>query len=219
MKPNANEMSNYEKWCEQWRIRFLHMDKAVLTQRLPELRDEGEWLTIFHFGRKFGIHKADGHIVAMQDSDLVSCSEKLNSYTLFGYVSPFATCTGNWVKFDALKDASPFSRAFQAGIIEPFGRTFNSHMAELSQAVPKLGGTFVPQADVGFILNAFDCIRVKFLFWEGDDEFPAQGNLLFDSSATDFIHVESIVTIATVALDRLAKTAGVPLDRSCFPVL
>ena len=62
------------------------------------------------------------------------------------------------------------------------------------------------------------CMPVKFLFWEGDDEFQAQGNLLFDASATDFIHVESIVTIAAVGLEKLAKEAGVTLDRSAFPV-
>lgn len=218
MKPKVEEMSNYEKWCEQWRIKFLDMDQKVLKTRLPELQDEGQWLTLSHFGRKFGVNKLDGHIRAMEDSESISCYEKLNIYTLFGYVSPFATIKGNWVKFDQLKDAAPFSKAFQAGIIEPFGRTFNGHMAELEQAFCKLQGRKTPQSDVGYEIDAFGCMPVKFLFWEGDDEFPSQGNLLFDASATDFIHVESIVTIAAVGLEKLAKAAALPLDRSCFPI-
>lgn len=67
-------------------------------------------------------------------------------------------------------------------------------------------------------MKAFECIPVRFLFWDGDDEFPAQGNVLFDASATDFIHGESVVTIAAIGLDRIAKFAGVPLDRSTFPI-
>ena len=66
--------------------------------------------------------------------------------------------------------------------------------------------------------KAFECIPVRFLFWEGDEEFPAQGNILFDASATDFIHGESVVTIAVIGLMRLANLAGIAMDRSAFPV-
>ena len=67
-----------------------------------------------------------------------------------------------------------------------------------------LGGKKLPWSDMGYELSAFECIPVRFLFWEGDEEFPAQGNLLFDAGVTDFIHGESIVTIASVGLSRLA---------------
>ena len=154
----------------------------------------------------------------MEDQKPVSCYEKLNIYTLFGYVSPCARIMGTWVRFDQLKNAAPFSKAFQEGIIMPFGRTFNGYKEQLEQAFCKLQGYKIPQSDVGYELNAFSCMPVEFLFWEGDDEFQAQGNLLFDASATDFIHVESIVTIAAVGLEKLAKEAGVTLDRSAFPV-
>lgn len=212
-------MNNYEKWCDQWRIQFLHMNQSDLQKRLPELTDEGQWLTLRHYGRKLGINKADGSIHAMEDNHPVSCCEKLNIYTLFGYVSPNAAPTGKWVKFDQLKDASPFSKAFDAGIIAPFARTFDGHAAQLAQACCQLHGRRISQSDVGFELDAFGCIGVQFLFWDGDEEFPAQGNLLFDKSATDFIHVESIVTIAALGLSKLAEAANLPLDPSCFPVL
>ena len=211
-------MNNYEKCCEQWRIKFLELDQISLMKRLPELKDEGEWLTLFHFGRKFGVNKIDGQIIAMEDKEPVLCYEKLNIYTLFGYVSPFAQNVGTWVRFDYLKNAAPFSKAFQEGIIMPFGRTFNGYKEQLEQAFCKLQGHKIPQSDVGYELNAFGCIPLKFLFWEGDDEFKAQGNLLFDAGATDFIHVESIVTIAALGLNKLAKEAGVTLDRSAFSV-
>ena len=119
---------------------------------------------------------------------------------------------------DRLKDTSPFSKAFQEGVTEPFSRMFSGYVKELSQACEKLGGKKLPWSDAGYELKAFDCIPVRFLFWEGDDEFPAQGNVLFDASATDFIHGESVVTIAAIGLDRIVKLAGVPMDRSTFPI-
>ena len=82
------ETNNYEKWCEQWRKKFLKMDQEELKRRLPELKEEGNWLTISHFGRRLGVHKENGRIIAMEDHDPVTCYERLNVYTLFGYVSP-----------------------------------------------------------------------------------------------------------------------------------
>ena len=93
---------------------------------------------------------------------------------------------------------------------------FDGRSGALEQAYLSLGGKKLPWSDMGYELSAFQCIPVRFLFWEGDEEFPAQGNLLFDAGATDFIHGESIVTIASVGLSRLAGAAGVPMDPAAF---
>ena len=59
---------------------------------------------------------------------------------------------------------------------------------------------------------------MRYLFWDGDDEFPAQANILFDKNVVDFIHVESTVTIAMEGLYRLAEAAGLPVLGSAFRV-
>lgn len=212
------ESGNYEKWCEQWREKFLKMDVEELKARLPELKDEGDYLTIAHFGREFAIGKADGTIKPLKDEEPVSNYEKLDIYTLFGYVSPGAHFQDDWVSFDKLKDMGPFFPAFQKGIIQPFARMFQGHTQKLEAAFRKLNGVKLPWSDVGYELRAFACIPIRFLFWEGDEEFPAQANVLFDASATDFIHGESIVTIASVGLDKIVRAAGVQRDRSAFSV-
>lgn len=212
------ESGNYEKWCEQWREKFKKLDIEELKVRLPELKDEGGHLTIEHFGRKFAIQKESGNIEALEDEEAVSCYEKLDIYTLFGYVSSEACFQDDWVSFDKLKDMAPFYPAFQKGIIQPFARMFHGHVKELAGAFQKLNGRKLSWSDVGYELQAFGCIPIRFLFWEGDDEFPAQANVLFDASATDFIHGESIVTIASVGLDKIVRAAGVQPDRSMFPV-
>ncbi len=209
---------NYEAWCEQWRARFLAMEQPELLRRLPELRADEENLHIRHFGREFLVHRRSGQITAA-DGRRIALNEKLNIYTLFGYVRPNARLTGEWVKFDDLKDASPFSKAFQNGVTTPFARTFRGQSDALRAAAQKLGGKPLPHGDVGFELAAFECIPLRFFFWDADEDFPAQGNLLFDRSATDFIHVESIVTIASIGLRRLAEAAALPIDRSAFAAI
>ena len=48
--------SNYEAACLRWQEVFVNMDKDRLRVLVPELKLEGDYLTIYHFGRKFGIH-------------------------------------------------------------------------------------------------------------------------------------------------------------------
>ena len=45
------QQSNYDKLCEDWREKFLQMDQEILMRKLPEIKAEGEYLTIVHFGK------------------------------------------------------------------------------------------------------------------------------------------------------------------------
>ena len=157
-----------------------------------------------------------GAIRSLDRPGPVSATVRLNIYTLFGYVSPLARFRDQWVTFPQLRDTSVFEAAFQNAILRPLAATFSGHAGALRRALEAMGGTPLPTGDVGYQVEAFACIPVRYLFWEGDDEFPAQANMLFDASATDYIHGESIVTIGSYGLSRLAELAGLPLARGTF---
>ena len=205
------KVSNYELQRRQWQRRFLDMDHAALRQKLPELEETADQLRLWHFGRQFAVSREDGAIRCLSDDGPVSYNEQMNIYTLFHYCAPGAHLTGEWLPFRDLRHASPFAAAFQRGTVLPLARTFSGRGDLLPAAVEKLRGVRISES--GFQLPAFACIPMRLHFWEGDEEFEAQANLLFDRSATDFIHVESVVTIASVALCRLAEAAGLAPDR------
>lgn len=79
-----SKVSNYEKACIQWQEKFLQWDLEELQKKVPELKEEGEYLTLYHYARKYGIHKKKGTIEALEDSDPVSNTTKFNIYTLLG---------------------------------------------------------------------------------------------------------------------------------------
>lgn len=206
--------SNYEKQCEDWRQKFLTMDQEDICRRLPEVKKTEDRLILWHYGREFTVDRNDGTIQVVSDDKKVDIMPKLNIYTLFWYAKKDAVQTGDLIPFRDLKDAAPFGKAFQQGILEPLAATFSGHEELLDSAVKSLRGTRLSAA--GFQIFAFSCIPVRLNFWDADDEFPAQANLLFDSSATDFDHVESIVTIATEALYQLVDVSGLPMKGSPF---
>lgn len=232
-------VSNYDRLSEEWRQRFLSMDQKRLLEKLPELKDEGEYLTITHFGRKFGVHKSQGYIVILADESreagqmnkmVASCpplellnsqkqidnGTKMNIYNLLWYSKDNAFFQNRWVPFRNVKGAGPFAPAFERNVIKPFAMTFAGKTKLLKEAAETLGGKVVRQGDAGYILKAFECIPMQYLFWDEDDEFQAQANILFDYSVTDYIHVESTVSLAVAGVERLAEAAGIEVKGNVF---
>lgn len=209
------KISNYIKLCEEWAEKFLQMDKAELKKRLPELREEDGYLKITHFGVPFGVRLDNGRIERL-DGKEANATEMLNIYTLFGYVKENAFLMNKWVPFADLRNARPFGPAYKIGVTDVFAATFSGHVKELQDACIKLDGTELPQGDVGYQINAFECEPMRFYFWDCDEEFEAQANILFDYSATDFNHVESAVSTAEMGVRRLAEVAGLPLKGKSF---
>lgn len=140
----------------------------------------------------------------------------MDIYNLFWYSKEDAFFMNRWVPFRDVRGASPFTPAFERNVLMPFAKTFEGHTEELKKAAEAIGGISVKQGDAGYIIPAFDCIPMQYLFWDGDDEFSAQANILYDYSVTDYIHVESTVSLATEGILRLAETAGLELKGNIF---
>ena len=155
--------SNYEKQSEDWRQKFLTMDQEDICRRLPEIRKTREKLLLWHYGREFAVDRGDGTIQCVSDEETVDVMPRLNIYTLFWYARKDAVQTGKWVPFRELKDASPFTKAFQQGILEPLAATFSGQEALLETAVKKTAG----RTDLCIGISAFGIFlhsgKIKFL--------------------------------------------------------
>lgn len=208
--------SNYEKCIADWQERFLSMDHEELLRRIPSLKREGDFLTIVHFGKNFAVSTKTGKITVLPAHTPASQNEQFNIYTFFRYCSPLAYFRDEWLPFASLKNAGVFGSAFQKGSLDVLAGTFAGHADALANALEALGGKKLSIGDVGYEISAFHEIPMRIIFWDKDDEFSAQANMLFDKSSTEFIHVESIVTIASVCIDRLAEIAGLPLKGDAF---
>lgn len=197
------KISNYEKWCDEWRQKFLSMDKNEILKRIPEINVKDSYLIMTQFNRRYGIHINTGEIIAIDDKEPIHNVAKLNLYTFIWYRSLNAKQRGEWVSFEKLKGASVFGSAFKNGITDVIAKTFSGHRKELKEALSDLGGTPLKYGDVSYEIQALPGIPIRIIFWEGDEEFSASANLLFDSSASEYLHVESIVSLAMEGLNTM----------------
>lgn len=84
---------------------------------------------------------------------------------------------------------------------------FSGKCALLSAACERLDGERVSTGDVGFDIPVFNEIKMRMLFWDADDEFPASMNLQWDEHILDFMRYETTFYAAGFILNRLREEA------------
>jgi len=198
---------NYKAVTEIWRKKALSFDWKKTYQSL------GLWgyaatgdLKIRFFGREYGIRRDTAEIYdVLQPECEVNFCTAMGIYHIFHYPLPDAKASGEWVPLREIRRAAPFERAFLNQTLTPFSEACSGKLAELISAGERLGFRRISKGDVGFEADVYDCMKIRLHFWDGDDEFPAQANILFDSNANDFLHEETVIMMGMELCERLRR--------------
>lgn len=203
--------SNYDKVREAWRLKFLTMDHEALIERF-HLDADSDFMYLTYFANPLMIDRHTGKISnQIRQDEILPFNTVLTIYNMFHYAVEEPAASGNLVPFRQVKRVYPFEKAYKQTIIQGFVDTFAGHVPELKAACEKLGGTRMKQGDAGYILPVFPFLKIAVLFWDADDEFDAQANMLFDSEITSFMHEENVVGVASDALHYLTLASGLPV--------
>lgn len=205
-----NRQSNYDQVIENWRLKFLEMDQEELIRKFQLEADE-EFLYIIYFSKRFRIDRKTGFIT--EDGKSPGFDTVMNIYNTFYYSAAHPVASGNLVAFRQVKRVYPFEDAYRRTIISRLQELFSGKTEELRKACEALGGTLLPQGDVGYVLPVFPFLNIAVLFWDKDEEFEAQANMLFDSEITEFMHEENVVCVAADAVYYLTLAAGMTPEK------
>ena len=205
-----NRQSNYDQVIENWRLKFLEMDQEKLIRKFQLAADE-EFLYIIYFSKRFRIDRKNGFIT--ENGKSPGFDTVMNIYNTFYYSAAHPVASGNLVAFRQVKRVYPFEAAYRRTIISRLQELFAGKKEELRKACEALGGTLLPQGDVGYVLPVFPFLNIAVLFWDKDEEFEAQANMLFDSEITEFMHEENVVCVAADAVYYLTLAAGMTPEK------
>ena len=205
-----NRQSNYDQVIENWRLKFLEMDQEELIRKFQLEADE-EFLYIIYFSKRFRIDRKNGFIT--EDGKSPGFDTVMNIYNTFYYSAAHPVASGNLVAFRQVKRVYPFEAAYRRTIISRLQELFAGKTEELRKACEVPGGTLLPQGDVGYVLPVFPFLNIAVLFWDKDEEFEAQANMLFDSEITEFMHEENVVCVAADAVYYLTLAAGMTPEK------
>lgn len=208
MNNQRKTTDNYQELCRIWRQKFLTWNHKYIYENL-QLKGYGEdTLTITYLGTPYSIDRHTGLITNQrQPAQTISFNTYMAIFHLFYYAKENPKNSGEWIPFRQVKRAGGFDSAFTRLVRQPFAEAFSGRLPLLLQTGQALSFPRLSYGDASFYVEAFSCIPMQFIFWDGDEEFPAQLNILFDANITDFTHEETVVLMAQDAAKLFLETA------------
>ena len=92
--------------------------------------------------------------------------------------------------------------------LKRFAFTFNYDVEGLKRAMEKLGAEPKEHGDLSYRFEFINNMYLTVILWLGDDEFPPESQILFDSNITSGFDAEDLAVMGDIfipALKRLAK--------------
>jgi Domain of unknown function (DUF3786) len=120
-----------------------------------------------------------------------------------------AEVEGEWVAYQEVPDGKFYLDAFLRRAKIPLVNAFGKQPEKLlSVAREVYGAKPFDHGDLSVVVQAFPRVPVALILWEGDDEFPPEGNLLFDRSISKILSAEDIAWLAGMIIYPIMGMAG-----------
>lgn len=109
------------------------------------------------------------------------------------------------ITFRELPEGSVYSPTFAQRTVKPLVDSLGQAPHLLVNIAAKLGGRKVDYGDTAVTINAFRCVPITIVLWQGDEELPPQGNILFDATISDYLPTEDITVLCETITWKLIK--------------
>ncbi len=104
---------------------------------------------------------------------------------------------GEWMAFQDVPDGKFYMDAFHRRAKFPLLQAFGRRPESLkTHARSAYGAQPIDLGDVSVSIPALPRIRVALVLWAGDDEFPPEGNILFDRNTNAYLSAEDMAWLS-----------------------
>lgn len=115
--------------------------------------------------------------------------------------------TDHWISYREIPGAAFYFGAFIKRAVEPLKKVFGQNLSGFSRAAEKLHAREIESGDSAFEFKVLPAVPLQLILWTGDEEFPAEANILFDSSIGQILLPEDAAWLAGMVVYRLMALA------------
>lgn len=102
---------------------------------------------------------------------------------------------GRHITYRQVPGAQIYNDNFIKRCVNPMLR-FSEELELFMALGERLGGRPESMGDASFTLPLLPYIPLTYIIWQGDDEIPANGTILYDESAIEWMNAEDLVVMA-----------------------
>lgn len=174
--------------------------------RAAGLEISGEGARLWFVNREFLIRREGFELEPLDQGPPPELWEKIIAlhYLIRADGSPDS---GELITYKQVPDGAPYYAVFQRRTSAILLSAFSSRFPALMAAAKKLGAEKVKgHGDLAFKVRALPRVEYLFALYEGDDEFPPEITVLFDSSLTRRLPAEDITVLCQMICLKLLRS-------------
>ena len=183
------EIDDIERQCRQSGAQYLASQKAI---------------GLGYINQSYLITLPDVEISMMNKEREVPLRDKILilHYLIMAKGTPLSNKV---ITFKELPEGTNYFPTFYQRSIKPLIDNFSNEPERLLDTARILDGHEADFGDTAVTINAFSRVPITLVLWKSDDEFPPEGNILFDSTISDYLPVEDITVLCETITRRLVK--------------
>jgi len=188
-------ITDIEEQCRKSGAKYIRAEKSVVIDYLNET---------------YRISVADGKVALTGAEGEVPMRDKLLILHYFTQAKG-TPLTNTLITFKELVDGINYYPTFYKRAIQPIVNQFGKEPHRLPDVAEVLGGHKADYGDIAVTINAFKHVPITPVLWRGDEELSPEGNIMFDSTISDYLPTEDITVLCEIIawkLVRFLKTGG-----------
>jgi hypothetical protein len=112
-----------------------------------------------------------------------------------------------WLGFRELPNGLFYAQAFQGYTGAGLVHDLHGDVAVFRRASEKLQGRPLALGDAGYVFQVLPRLSLAAIMWAGDDEFPAQAQVLFQESAPHYLVTDGLAILGSLLIGQIVKAA------------
>lgn len=208
MAEEKRVQNNYEIQVEYAKGIFLKYDQEKIIEQFQLAHNE-EFLFVNFIHSPYRISRATGSVERMENGNWMGTDfhEVMSIYDMICNEKGRPILTKQWSPIGNLGGMQNASAPVGANSFDKYGELFAGKQEALSYACEQLGGTKAPRGDVAYYLPLFDFLPVYLRFYDADEEFPAQIQILWDTNTCRYFRYETTFYATIVLMEKIKKIA------------
>ena len=165
----------------------------------------GQSIQVRYLNRIYQVSWPDIEISLMDSREPVELRDKI---LILDYLNTAkgTPLSGAAIAFQELPEVSSYYPTFSKRAVQPLIDNFGGCPERLFDAAHQLGGEKAGYGDASVTIVAFSRVPISYVIWKGDEEFPANANILFDKTIHDYLPNEDIIVLCQTITWRLVKS-------------
>ena len=166
--------------------------------------DSQKTIVLEYLNQSYQIVFPDIDVLLIDSEEKVPIREKILILHYFNRAKG-TPLTYHAIAYKELPEGTTYFPTFYKRAIKPLLDHFGREPERLIDAAEKLGGHKANYGDVAVTINAFKYVPITLVLWQGDKEFNPEGNILFDSTITDYLPTEDIIILCETISWKLVR--------------